>query len=180
LVQLAGEVALHRVGEYRLGGGEDLFALGGERGVSGAVWRVLRPCRLGAQAVGAFLADPDPPRDLCAGQSLPEQQPDHPPPLGGLQWPGHPPQPRRCLGQFPRQLTDRCSRLGRGEAVSDLPGGVARQVRDEPQQRDRLAAFGGAALPSLPTGFASAVRRLPPSASVTGRDGAAARRAAPG
>src|SRR5215472_10474369 len=35
LVQLAGEVALYRVGEYRLGGGEDLFALGGERGVDG-------------------------------------------------------------------------------------------------------------------------------------------------
>jgi len=35
LVQLAGEVALHRVGECRLGGGEDLFALGGERGVDG-------------------------------------------------------------------------------------------------------------------------------------------------
>jgi hypothetical protein len=35
LFQLAGEVALHRVGEYRLGGGEDLFALGGERGVDG-------------------------------------------------------------------------------------------------------------------------------------------------
>jgi hypothetical protein len=35
LVQLAGEVALHRVGEYRPGGGEHLFALGGERGVNG-------------------------------------------------------------------------------------------------------------------------------------------------
>ena len=35
LVQLSGDVALHRVGEYRLGGGEDLVALGGERGVDG-------------------------------------------------------------------------------------------------------------------------------------------------
>jgi hypothetical protein len=34
-VYLAGEVALHRVGEGWLGGGEGLFALGGECGADG-------------------------------------------------------------------------------------------------------------------------------------------------